>query len=281
MSLLEIRGLTKVFHSGESVFGGGSRVHQVRAVAGVSLDIEAGETLGLVGESGCGKSTLGRMILRLIEPTSGAVRFQGKDVLAASSSQLRALRRDMQIIFQDPFASLDPRMTIEDIVTEPLVIHGATAPGVADQRAGRSAPSRDGRHGAAVDMMRAVGLDESALCRYPHEFSGGQRQRIGIARALILQPKFIVCDEPVSALDVSVGAQIVNLLRDLQRSFGLTYLFISHAMPVVRYLSDRIAVMRKGEIVELGPCEQIISSPHHPYTRTLLEATPEPEFRLD
>ena len=282
MSLVEIRGLTKVFHSGEGVFGGGSRVREVRAVNGVTFDIEAGEALGLVGESGCGKSTLGRMILRLIEPTSGSVRFQGKDVLAASASQLRSLRRDIQIIFQDPFASLNPRMTIEEIVTEPLLIHGATAPGVvADASAARSPLSRNGRHEIAVDMMRAVGLDETALRRYPHEFSGGQRQRIGIARALILQPKFIVCDEPVSALDVSVGAQIVNLLRDLQRQFGLTYLFISHAMPVVRYLSDRIAVMRQGEIVELGTCDQIISNPHHPYTRSLLEATPEPEFKLD
>jgi peptide/nickel transport system ATP-binding protein len=267
MSLLEIRDLVKVYPSGEGVFGrrpGSKSGNEVRAVNGVSLDIEAGETLGLVGESGCGKTTLGRMILRLIEPTAGSVRFDGRDVLAASPSELRRLRRDMQIVFQDPFASLNPRMTVEGIVTEPLVIHAEGAK-----------PARASLHGAAVEMMRAVGLEESALGRYPHEFSGGQRQRIGIARALMLKPRFIVCDEPVSALDVSVGAQIVNLLKDLQREFRLTYLFISHSMPVVRYLSDRIAVMRHGEIVELGETEKITSSPGHEYTRTLLAATPE------
>ena len=238
-----------------------------------------GETLGLVGESGCGKTTLGRMILRLIEPTSGAINFNGQDVLAAGGSQLRRLRRDMQIIFQDPFASLNPRMRVEEIVTEPLVIHGATATN--GERNQPSAPSTPANlHQAAIEILRAVGLDESALRRYPHEFSGGQRQRIGIARALVLRPKFVVCDEPVSALDVSVGAQIVNLLKKLQRDFGLTYLFISHSMPVVRYLCDRIAVMRRGEIVEIGPAEEITSRPQHEYTRTLLEATPEPEFKL-
>ncbi len=175
----------------------------------------------------------------------------------------------MQIIFQDPFASLNPRMRVEEIVTEPLVIH-----------ADGKRPAAQELHQAAAEIMRAVGLDESALRRYPHEFSGGQRQRIGIARALILRPRFIVCDEPVSALDVSVGAQIVNLLKKLQRDFGLTYLFISHSMPVVRYLCDRIAVMRRGEIVEIGPSEELTSRPHHEYTRTLLEATPEPEFKL-
>ena len=265
MSLLELRNLRKVYQT-EGAFGQAQR--EVHAVNGVSLDIDAGEALGLVGESGCGKSTLGRMVLRLIEPTSGTVRFNHQDVLAASGGELRRLRRDMQIIFQDPFASLNPRMRVEEIVTEPLLIHE-----------GRSATPPQ-RRAAATEMMHAVGLEESALCRYPHEFSGGQRQRIGIARALILRPKFIVCDEPVSALDVSVGAQIVNLLKQLQRNFGLTYLFISHSMPVVRYLCDRIAVMRAGEIVELGGAEQITSRPAHEYTRTLIAATPEPEFKL-
>ena len=259
MPLLELRNLVKVYTT-EGAFG--QKQREVQAVNGVSFDIEQGETLGLVGESGCGKSTLGRMVLRLIEPTSGSVRFNNQDVLAASGGSLRRLRRDMQIIFQDPFASLNPRMRIEEIVTEPLVIHE-----------GRSMTPTQ-RRASAQEMMRAVGLDEYALRRYPHEFSGGQRQRIGIARALVLRPKFIVCDEPVSALDVSVGAQIVNLLKQLQRDFGLTYLFISHSMPVVRYLCDRIAVMRAGEIVELGAAEQITSRPAHEYTRTLLAATP-------
>lgn len=264
MALVEVRDLVKTFPLGESVFGGDAR-GEVRAVDQVSLEIEAGETLGLVGESGSGKSTLGRLILRLIEPTSGTVRFQGQDVLAARGADLRRLRRDMQIIFQDPFGSLDPRMTVEQVVAEPLVIHGT----------GENGSGRSGRRRIAGELMRAVGLDESALPRYPHEFSGGQRQRIGIARALALKPKFIVADEPVSALDVSVGAQIVNLLAALQREFGLTYLFISHAMPVVRHLATRIAVMHHGRIVEIGEAKQITSSPQHEYTRSLLMATPE------
>jgi peptide/nickel transport system ATP-binding protein len=276
MPLLSSRDLVKIYQTDEGVFGKTRR--EVRAVNGVSLDIMQGETLGLVGESGCGKTTLGRMILRLIEPTAGRISFNGQDVLAAGASQLRRLRRDMQIIFQDPFASLNPRMRVEQIVTEPLVIHGAaTSNGGQSSAASTNATNL---HQAAIDILRAVGLDESALRRYPHEFSGGQRQRIGIARALVLRPKFVVCDEPVSALDVSVGAQIVNLLKKLQRDFGLTYLFISHSMPVVRYLCDRIAVMRRGGIVEIGPAEEITSRPQHEYTRTLLEATPEPEFKL-
>jgi ABC-type glutathione transport system ATPase component len=265
MALLSIRDLVKVYHSTEGLFG--KPAHQVRAVNGVSLDISQGEALGLVGESGCGKTTLGRMILRLIEPTSGAITFNGHDVLAAGHAELRRLRRDVQIIFQDPFASLNPRMRIQEIVTEPLLIHSN----------GRR-PAQSELRRAAAEILNAVGLDESALRRYPHEFSGGQRQRIGIARALVLRPKFVVCDEPVSALDVSVGAQIVNLLKKLQRDFGLTYLFISHSMPVVRYLCDRIAVMRAGEIVETGPSGLITSNPQHEYTRTLLAATPEPVF---
>ena len=279
MPLLEIRNLTKIYRQTK---------HEVRAVDDVSLDIHAGETLGLVGESGSGKSTLGRLILRLIEPTSGTIQFEGRNLLAANRREMRGLRRDMQIIFQDPFASLDPRYRVEDIIAEPLVIHGmndktqegldfsraATAPG--DRAAaGGQYSNKTARRARVVELLRAVGLDESILRRFPHEFSGGQRQRIGIARALALRPKFIVADEPVSALDVSVGAQIVNLLSQLQRDFGLTYLFISHSMPVVRYLSTRIAVMYRGKIVEVGPVEQITERPQHPYTRSLLEATPE------
>jgi len=263
MPLVEIANLTKIYAQNESAFGGRSRSrNEVRAVDDVSLDIHPGETLGLVGESGSGKSTLGRLILRLIEPTSGSIRFEGRDLLAASPSEMRRLRRDMQIIFQDPFASLDPRFRIEQIIAEPLLIHG-------------NGTAKSGIRARVVELLRAVGLDESILQRFPHEFSGGQRQRIGIARALALRPKFIVADEPVSALDVSVGAQIVNLLAQLQRDFGLTYLFISHSMPVVRYLSTRIAVMYRGKIVEIGSTDQITERPQHPYTRSLLEATPE------
>jgi ABC-type glutathione transport system ATPase component len=260
MALLEIRNLTKVFPLGESIFGGGAR-GEVRAVDDVSLDIQSGETLGLVGESGSGKSTLGRLVLRLIEPTSGQISFEGRDLLAASHGQMRRLRRDMQIIFQDPFGSLDPRMRVEDVISEPLIIHEPM--------------SASARRIRAAELLRTVGLDQSAMPRFPHEFSGGQRQRIGIARALALHPKFIVADEPVSALDVSVGAQIVNLMAQLQREFGLTYLFISHSMPVVRYLATRIAVMYRGKIVEVGPTQQITERPQHAYTRSLLEATPE------
>jgi oligopeptide transport system ATP-binding protein len=296
MPLVEARNLTKVFpHTGSQFAGKASG--EVPAVDGVSLDIQAGETLGLVGESGSGKSTLGRLILRLIEPTSGSVHFDGRDLISASRGEMRRLRRDLQIIFQDPFASLDPRFRVEDIIAEPLIVHGMD--GVSDDRS-RDVRNREGhnfgrgeivpkenaalagvgkaaRRRRVVELLRAVGLDESALSRYPHEFSGGQRQRIGIARALALKPKFVVADEPVSALDVSVGAQIVNLLAQLQRDFKLTYLFISHSMPVVRYLSTRIAVMYRGKIVEIGPTDQITERPQHRYTRSLLEATPELE----
>ena len=301
MPLLEIRNLTKIYPHAESAFGG--RAHgEVRAVDAVSFDIHAGETLGLVGESGSGKSTLGRLILRLIEPTAGSIRFDGRDLLAASRAEMRRLRRDLQIIFQDPFASLDPRFTVEQIIAEPLIIHGvderhnreghdfSRATNDANLRSasaaeviaasslavrGQGGSTKNAIRARVAELLRAVGLDESARRRYPHEFSGGQRQRIGIARALALRPKFIVCDEPVSALDVSVGAQIVNLLAQLQRDFGLTYLFISHSMPVVRYLSTRIAVMYRGQIVEVAATEQITEHPQHPYTKSLLEATPE------
>ena len=260
MALVEVRDLTKVYPLGESFFGGGA-TGAVRAVDGVSFDIHQGETLGLVGESGSGKSTLGRLILRLIQPTAGSVRFDGRDLTSAGRSEMRRLRRDMQIIFQDPFGSLDPRFRVEEVVAEPLIIHERM-----------SAASRRQR---VAELLRAVGLDESASRRFPHEFSGGQRQRIGIARALALRPKFIVADEPVSALDVSIGAQIVNLLSRLQREFGLTYLFIAHSMPIVRYLATRIAVMYRGKTMEIGTTEQLTAQPTHPYTRTLLEATPE------
>jgi peptide/nickel transport system ATP-binding protein len=263
--LIEIRNLTKIFDLAESPFGS-RRAGEVRAVDDVSLDIHEGETLGLVGESGSGKSTLGRLILRLIEPTSGAIVFDGIDLLQANGSALRRLRRDMQIIFQDPFGSLDPRYRVKDVIAEPLILH---------QKIMHENLSRDVRRQRVRELLRAVGMDESAMPRYPHEFSGGQRQRIGIARALALRPKFIVADEPVSALDVSVGAQIVNLLQQLQRDFGLTYLFISHSMPVVRYLSTRIAVMYQGKIVEIGTTERITTQPQHAYTRKLLAATPE------
>lgn len=286
MALVEVRNLSKVYAGSRNMLG--RDTGEVRAVDGVSLDINAGETLGLVGESGSGKSTLGRLILRLIEPTAGSVRFDGNDVLAASGGELRQLRGQMQIIFQDPFGSLDPRMRVEEIVVEPLRIHGVErareaanpgCPGVGQAILPVPCSGKERRHSRyrsyAAQLMKAVGLEESALRRYPHEFSGGQRQRIGIARALALRPKFIVADEAVSALDVSVGAQIVNLLKGLQRDFGLTYLFISHSMPVVRYVSTRIAVMYRGKIVEIGSREEITERPQQKYTKKLLAATPE------
>jgi ABC-type glutathione transport system ATPase component len=279
MTLVEIRNLTKIYSQSNSPLGGMRRSGgEVRAVDDVSLEIQTGETLGLVGESGSGKSTLGRLILRLIEPSAGSIRFEGHDLLAAGRGEMRRLRRNMQIIFQDPFASLDPRFRVEDIIAEPLILHRnphGNPHGSPPRETHGNGNARDGIRGRVVELLHAVGLDESILRRYPHEFSGGQRQRIGIARALAVRPKFIVADEPVSALDVSVGAQIVNLLAQLQRDFGLTYLFISHSMPVVRYLSTRIAVMYRGKIVEVGPAEQITERPQHLYTQSLLKATPE------
>jgi peptide/nickel transport system ATP-binding protein len=244
----------------------GLRTEQRTVVEDVSLSIESGETVGLVGESGSGKTTVARMILGLIKPTRGSIRVDGTDVARASRAELHGLRRQMQPVFQDPYAALNPRMRVLEIVTEPLVIH-RKGTGIRTDPASLRAK--------AGELLSEVGLDESALKRFPHEFSGGQRQRINIARALALRPKLLILDEPVSALDVSVGAQIVNLLRQLQREQGLTYLFISHSMPLVRYLSTRIAVMERGRLVETGEAVALCANPQEAYTRQLIQATPE------
>ena len=254
--LLEVRKLFKYFP-----VEGTDKV--LRAVDGVTFDIRSGETLGLVGESGCGKSTVGRCILRLYEPTSGQIIISGGDIAHETASSMRSLRRDMQIIFQDPYSSLNPRLNIFAIVSEPLTIHG-----VGD---------KSERRERVADLLQKVGLDPSYMNRYPHEFSGGQRQRIGIARALALDPKLIICDEPVSALDVSVQAQVVNLLQDLQSELGLTYLFISHGLAVVEHISDRVAVMYLGKIVEIANANDLYADPLHPYTKALLSAIPIPD----
>ena len=260
--LVEIRGLTKEFAAGSSTWS--RRKNVVHAVSGVDLDIYEGETLTLVGESGCGKSTLGRLILNLIEPTSGTVTFDGKVMQELKQEEMRQLRKEMQLIFQDPYASLNPRWSIRDIVAEPLETH----------KVYKTAAETTER---VKELVKKCGIRPEFINRYPHQFSGGQRQRVGIARALALNPRLIVCDEPVSALDVSIQAQVLNLLADLQTEFKLTYLFISHDLSVVRYLSDRVCVMFLGKICEIGNTKDVYEDPKHPYTRFLLEAVPKPD----
>jgi oligopeptide transport system ATP-binding protein len=260
--LLKVRNLKKHFPVEQGVLS--SRLsRKVHAVDGVSFSVEPGRTLGLVGESGCGKSTTGRCVIRLLEPTSGTIEFDGTDVLALRGQALKAFRREVQIIFQDPYASLNPRMTVGEIVSEPLAVHAIGTPGE--------------RKAQVRELLDVVGLNPEHINRYPHEFSGGQRQRIGIARALALRPRLIVCDEPVSALDVSIQAQVINLLDRLQDEFGLTYLFIAHDLSVVRHISDAVAVMYLGKIVEAGDWKGLYDQPHHPYTQSLLSAVPVPD----
>jgi oligopeptide transport system ATP-binding protein len=260
MPFVDVSHLVKHFVRGAGLFGRGT---VVKAVDDVSFSIEEGETFGLVGESGSGKTTTGRCLLRLIEPTSGAVRFRGEDVLAFPRRRLREARRDMQIVFQDPYSSLNPRMRARQIVEEPLVIHR-----LGDRRA---------RRDRVAELFHLVGLDPAHLERYPHQFSGGQRQRIGLARALALNPSFLILDEPVSALDVSVQAQVINLLMDLQQTLKLTYLFIAHDLRLVEHICNRVAVMYLGKIVEIGPAPSLFSAPQHPYTQALLSAIPVPD----
>ena len=261
--LVEVRNLVKHFPITGGVFL--RQIASVKAVDGVSLDITSGETLGLVGESGCGKSTLGRLILRLEEPTSGEVLFCGESILGYGREKIRALRQQMQIIFQDPFSSLNPRKNVAHIVGEPLFVHGMT--------------NRRKREARVLELLHVVGLKRDQMRRYPHQFSGGQRQRIGVARALALNPELIICDEAVSALDVSIQGQVINLLQDLQEEFGLTYLFISHDLSVVEHISDRVAVMYLGKLVEVADSDSLYRTPLHPYTQALLSAAPVPNPR--
>lgn len=260
--LLEVMNVRKTYVRGGGVFADQAKEERFAAVDGVSFQVSAGETFAIVGESGCGKTTLARILMRLIEPDYGKIAFDGKDLLQLKGEALRAERRKVQMIFQDPFASLNPRTKVGEIVAEPLAIHEPRL--TSAERLAR-----------AEELLRRVGLDEGALKRYPHEFSGGQRQRIGIARALILRPKLVIADEPVSALDVSVGAQVLRLLQELQQEFGLTYVFISHSLPVVAQLASHIAVMRAGKFVEYGPAERVLRKPLSGYTRELLAAVPE------
>lgn len=261
-ALLEVRNLVKHFPITKGIIMS-KQIGSVRAVDGISFVINRGETLGLVGESGCGKSTTGRLILRLIEATSGQVIFDGKNVFGLNREEMRELRRDMQIVFQDPHASLNPRMTVGSIIGEPITLHGILSGRAKDEK--------------VRELLEVVGLSSHHAKRYPHEFSGGQRQRIGVARALAVGPKLVVCDEPVSALDVSIQAQVINLLQDLKREFGLTYLFIAHDLSVVKHISDRVAVMYLGRIVELADKHELYSNPQHPYTEALLSAVPLPD----
>ncbi|GAB6929608.1 ATP-binding cassette domain-containing protein [Paenibacillus sp. JCM 10914] len=258
--LIEVKGLKKYFNVGNG--------NVLKAVDNLNFYIREGETLGMVGESGCGKSTAGRTILRLYEPTAGSVNFNGTDIYKLSPKKMKAMRRDMQMIFQDPYASLNPRFTVSDIIGEALDIHGM-------------AGSRAERKKRIEELLDMVGLNSDHATRYPHEFSGGQRQRIGIARALAVNPKFIICDEPISALDVSIQAQVVNLLKDLQDRLGLTYLFIAHDLSMVKHISDRVAVMYLGKMVELADSEELYANPLHPYTKTLLSAIPIPDPEIE
>ena len=262
-ALVELEGLVKHFVARCSVFG--RSLATVQAVDGVSFTVEAGKTIALVGESGSGKSTVGRLVLRLLDPTAGAVRFEGRDIFALDAAELRAFRRQAQLVFQDPYASLNPRMTVGAMLAEPLALH-AIVPAAR-------------RRERVAELLDMVGLNPSFAARYPHEFSGGQRQRIVIARALAVEPKLIVCDEPVSALDVSIRSQVLNLLRDLQRRLGLAYIFISHDLAVVKHIADRVAVMYLGRIVENAPTEELFAHPRHPYTQALLSAIPLPRPR--
>ncbi|GIP20489.1 ABC transporter ATP-binding protein [Paenibacillus sp. J22TS3] len=258
--LIEVQGLKKYFNLGKG--------NVLKAVNDISFSIQEGETLGVVGESGCGKSTAGRTILRLYEPTAGSVKFNGTDIYKLSPGKMKAMRRDMQMIFQDPYASLNPRFTVTDIIGEALDIHNL-------------AGSRTERKKRVEELLDMVGLNPDHATRYPHEFSGGQRQRIGIARALAVNPKFIICDEPISALDVSIQAQVVNLLQDLQKKLGLTYLFIAHDLSMVKHISNRVAVMYLGRVVELAESEELYANPLHPYTKTLLSAIPVPDPEIE